>query len=90
MRHLDFCDEMNRSHFARETGCWYWVQRDKATGETSVQKLEGLLGDEVHRYASGWRPDFSGWEPEDLAKYEIKLRRLFNLGRNLDQQEPML
>lgn len=78
---LALCDERNSTSLARSMGWWYFVSHDKNTGTYSTQRLEGLLGDEVQRFDSGWRPDFINWPEERLAEYARKLRWYHKQGR---------
>ena len=69
-----WCEEANQTPAAKANGWWYYPTRDEKTGHLHVQKLEGGLGEEVQRYAAGWRPDFQNWPADRLAAHARKLQ----------------
>lgn len=87
---LFWCDEQNRQPVSISNGWWYYVQRNVESGLHYVQKLEGGLGEEMQRYASGrWKPDFSNWDQASLNRHEAKLRGFLHKGRAPVQREMM-
>lgn len=85
---LRWCEDQNQHPVSKQNGWWYYVVRNPDTGSHSIQKLDGGMGEEVQRYASGrWKPDFSNWSESDLNRYEAKLRGFLNKGRAPAQGE---
>lgn len=59
---------------------WWFVSRNKETGQITIGAVDGVVATEVQRVATGWRPDYRGWSETRLRDHERHLRWYFNQG----------